>query len=120
MYRLKAKKYSMHIIIREMLLAVVELPQLPLQQLLLKLNIRNKSCAGAAAAAAAAAFVIVCRMAQLTSFLWSIAPDSSVFVRAVYRYRYFSIYQTIRSLFYVGNSSRYFSVWVFYRVKRHT
>ena len=40
----------MHIIIREMLLAVVELPEMPFL-LLLKLRVYSKSCAGASAAA---------------------------------------------------------------------
>ena len=56
--------YCMHIIIVEMLLVVIELPQLPLL-LLLKLHVHRKVCAGAAAAAEL--FIIVCRMTHFVA-----------------------------------------------------
>ena len=46
-----------------------------------------------------------------------VARSERPLCRAVYRYRYFSIYRTTRYIFYIGKSSRYFcryfSVWVF-------
>ena len=71
MYRLKAKSkyYWMAIIIMEVLLAVVELPQLPLL-LLLKFDVHNDSCAGAVRGLLLL-FVMVWWMTQFIAVVYS-------------------------------------------------